>query len=86
MASQVDHAVAGERTGFRTCALIIGWMYGSVTLLVAAMAVLRVTAADAQWISGYAAPVSMAAAPQPLVGDFWPAGAAIAAPSAGTAS
>jgi hypothetical protein len=40
MPSEIDPAVAGERTGFRTWALVVGYLYGSVTLCVAAMALL----------------------------------------------
>jgi hypothetical protein len=76
MPNQLDQAVAGEPTPFKAWALAVGCLYASVTLCVVGMAVARVTAAP-QAVSGYAAPVGLAVAPERLVGDFWPAGASL---------
>ena len=75
MPTQRNHAVVSERPGFQTWALVVGCIYGAVTLFVAIVAVLRVTADAPQSISGYAEALGVAVALPALIGDFWPAGA-----------
>ncbi len=73
MTSHVEETAGQERRGFRTWAIFVGGVYGAVTLFVAAMAVIRVMAAEPETLSGYAPSVSVQ--PAPLVGDFWTEGA-----------
>ncbi len=74
MSGQFERSSKDKRTGFTRWALVVGSVYASLTLFVAVMAVVRVTAADPQGGVGYAADASVQSLSGHVTGDFWPTG------------
>ncbi|MGP0092336.1 MAG: hypothetical protein ACLPKB_20600 [Xanthobacteraceae bacterium] len=75
MQGSLDKAMAAESTGaevtrFKQWALMIGCLYGSVTLLVAVLATVGVLAGRPLISSGYSSGSSLSF--DHLNGDFWP--------------
>ncbi len=75
MQGGLNETMAAEGTGadvtrFKKWALMVGFLYGSVTLFVAILATLGVLAGRPQISSGYSSGSSLSF--ERLNGDFWP--------------